>query len=81
MRIEKVKTTNGTFTAVFEKSGNWHIVHVKEVPGALSQEKTMREARQSIVEAIDLVIEVDRELEAERDAKKTAHEHVAVAAS
>ncbi|MBD0264248.1 MAG: type II toxin-antitoxin system HicB family antitoxin [Tolypothrix sp. Co-bin9] len=51
-----------TFTAVFEKVDNWYIGYVQELPGANVQEKTLEEARESLQEAIELILISNREL-------------------
>ena len=55
-----------TFTAIFEKVDNWYIGYVAELPGANVQEKTLDEARESLKEAIELILQTNREL-AERE--------------
>ena len=54
------------FTAVFEKTEDWYIGYVEELPGANTQGKTLNEARENLKEAIELILESNREL-AERD--------------
>ncbi len=49
------------FTAVFERSGDWYIAYCPEVPGANGQGHTKEEARKSLVEAIELILEDRRE--------------------
>ena len=56
-----------TFTAVFERSGDWWIGYVEELPGANTQGATLSEARANLKEAVALVLEANREL-ARRDA-------------
>lgn len=55
-----------TFTAIFEKVDNWYIGYVAEFPGANVQEKTLEEARESLKEAIELILQTNREM-AERE--------------
>ncbi len=50
------------FTAVFEQDGNWWIGYVEELPGANTQGQTLDEARENLKEAVQLIIEVNREL-------------------
>ena len=50
-----------TFTAVYVQSGEWWIGTVEEVPGAISQERALEETRESLVEAVQLILEVNRE--------------------
>ena len=50
------------YTAVFEQDGEWWIGYVEELPGANTQGATLAEARSNLHEAIQLVIEANREL-------------------
>ena len=45
------------FTAVFERDGEWHIAYCPEVPGANGQGRSRDEARQSLTQAIALILE------------------------
>jgi len=56
------------FTAVFEQEGEWWIGYVEELPGANTQGRTLDEARENLKEAVQLVIEANREL-ARREAE------------
>ena len=49
-------------TAIFEKVGNWWLGYVEELPGANTQGRTMDEARENLREAVQLIIEANREL-------------------
>lgn len=51
-----------TFTAVFEKVDGWYIGYVQELSGVNVQEKTLEEARESLREAIELILISSREL-------------------
>lgn len=51
-----------TLTAVFEKVPEGYIGFVEELPGANTQGETLDEARANLKEAIDLVIEANRQL-------------------
>ncbi len=57
------------FTAVFERDGDWFIGYCLEVPGANGQGRTIEECRQSLMEAIELILEDRRE-----EAKKSIPE-------
>ena len=50
------------YTAVFEQDGEWWIGYVEELPGANTQGATLAEARLNLHEAVQLVIEANREL-------------------
>ncbi|MDP4221276.1 MAG: type II toxin-antitoxin system HicB family antitoxin [Bacteroidota bacterium] len=49
-----------TLTAVFRQRGDWYIGYVEELPGANVQEHTLDEARESLKEAVTLIIESNR---------------------
>jgi len=49
-------------TAVFEKVGEWWLGYVEELPGANTQGETLDEARENLREAVQLIIEANREL-------------------
>ena len=48
------------FTAVYKKSGKWHLGWVEEVPGVNTQGRTLKEAKENLREALALVIETNR---------------------
>ncbi len=49
------------FTAIFERDGEWYIAYCPEVPGANGQGRTKEESRQSLSEAIALILGDRRE--------------------
>jgi predicted RNase H-like HicB family nuclease len=49
------------FTAIIEQDGLWFIAYSPEIPGANGQGKTKEEARESLVNAITLILEDRRE--------------------
>ena len=49
-------------TAVFEQDGEWWVGSVEELPGALTQGRTLDEARENLRDAVRLVLEANREL-------------------
>lgn len=51
-----------SFTAIFEKVDDWYIGYVQELPGANVQEITLEAARESLQEAIELILLSNREL-------------------
>ena len=52
-------------TAVFQKVPEGYIGFVEELPGANSQAPTLDEARESLSEAVELVLEANRTLSEE----------------
>ena len=70
----------GTFTAVFEKDGDWWVGFVEELPGANTQGRTLEEVRENLKEAIVLVIEANREItQEETRGKEVIREDLTVA--
>jgi len=51
---------------VFQKCGEWWAAYVEELPGVNTQGATLEEARENLREAMDMVLEANREL-ARRD--------------
>lgn len=49
------------FTAVFEKDGKWYIGYCPEIPGANGQGRTLKSCRESLREAIKLILEYNQE--------------------
>ena len=57
------------FTAVFEPAAEGgYVAYVEEIPGVNTQGETLDEARQNLREALELVLEVRRELAEEQQA-------------
>jgi predicted RNase H-like HicB family nuclease len=55
-----------TFTAVYEEvpadQGGGYMAYVEEVPGATTQGETLEETRENLKEALQLMLETNREL-------------------
>ena len=66
--LERNTDMENKFTAVFEQDGNWWIGYVEELPGANTQGETLEEARENLREAVQLILEANREL-ARREAE------------
>lgn len=49
------------FITVFERDGDWFIAYCPEIPGANGQGRTKDEARESLAQAIGLILEDRRE--------------------
>jgi predicted RNase H-like HicB family nuclease len=54
------------FTGVIEKRGDWYVGYVEELPGVNTQGRTLKEVRENLKEAAQLIIEANRELMAKR---------------
>lgn len=48
-------------TAVIERDDDWYIAYCPEIPGANGQGRTKDEARQSLADAVALILEHRRE--------------------
>ncbi len=59
-----------TFTAVFQKYPEGYVGFVEELPGANTQGRTLEEARANLAEAVELVLNANRELAEEAIAGK-----------
>ena len=46
-----------TYTAIFAEDDGWIVGWVRELPGAIVQERTLAEARASLKEVIALILE------------------------
>ena len=51
-----------SMTAVFMKVPEGYIAFVEELPGANTQGETLDEARENLREAVDLVLQANREM-------------------
>ena len=59
------------FTAVFEQDGDWYVGYCPEIPGANGQGRSLDECRESLREAIALMLE-DRRADGLRGVPETA---------
>jgi len=51
------------YTAIIEKTpSGWYIAQCEQVPGALTQGRTLEEVRENLKEAIFLVLEAEKDL-------------------
>jgi predicted RNase H-like HicB family nuclease len=56
-----VATMQNEFTAVIERSGPWYIAYCPEIPGATGQGRTKAKAKESLAQAIALILEDRRQ--------------------
>jgi len=52
-----MKMMKNEFTAIIERDGEWYIAYCPEIPGANGQGRTKAAARNSLAEAIALILE------------------------
>jgi len=70
-------------TAVYEEvpesQGGGYVAYTEELPGAISEGDTLEEARENLRDAIELLLEANRELAAESHrGKRVAREKITV---
>ena len=63
-----MRAMDNRYTGVFEQVGDWWIGYVEELPGCNVQERSLEEARESLKEAVQLIVQANREL-ARREAE------------
>ena len=49
-----------TYTAVYKKTDKWYLGWIEEIPGANSQGKTLKEVKENLRDAVELVVETNR---------------------
>ena len=52
----------GEFTTIIEKYGKWYVGYIEEISGVNTQGKTIEEVEENLKEALELVIQANREL-------------------
>ena len=59
--VDVEQDMHNEFTAVFERDGEWFLAYCPEIPGANGQGKTKDEARESLIQAIELILDDRRD--------------------
>jgi predicted RNase H-like HicB family nuclease len=59
--VPREPAVHNEFTAIIERDGEWFIAYCPEIPGANGQGRTRDEARESLSEAIALILADRRE--------------------
>jgi predicted RNase H-like HicB family nuclease len=70
-------------TAVYEQvsksEGDGYVAYVEELPGAISERDTLEEARENLRDAVELLLETNREIMGKRlPGKKITREKITV---
>ncbi len=68
------------FTAVFREVREGYIAWVEELPGANSQGATLEEARSNLKEAVELVLDANREIVRQEESEGDIREPLRVGA-
>ena len=53
-------------TRVIRKSGDWYIAYIKGIPGVNTQGRTLAEARENLMEALQLILKESHRLHSEK---------------
>lgn len=48
------------FTAIYKKRGRWYLGWVEEIPGVNTQDRTLKEVKENLKEALLLILETNR---------------------
>jgi predicted RNase H-like HicB family nuclease len=67
-----------TFEATIEKREKWYIGWVDAVPGAFSQGRTVKEVEENLKEAVQLILESQRELKGQEATGETLKRKIQV---
>jgi predicted RNase H-like HicB family nuclease len=63
-------TLTSVFEEVSESEGGGYLADVEELPGAISEGDTLEEARDNLRDAIEILLEANRELTGKRSPGK-----------
>ena len=69
----------GQFTAVYVKRGKWYVGFVEEIPGDNAQPRTLAEVKRNLKEALELVLEANRELAHRSHGRRAIEEPISIA--
>ena len=61
-RRGRIASVENRYNGVFEQVGDWWIGNLEELPGCNVQERSLDVARNSLKEAIQLIVQANREL-------------------
>lgn len=57
-----VMIVNAVFEELLESEGGGYLAYAEELPGAISEGDTLEEARENLRDAVELLLEANREL-------------------
>lgn len=66
------------FTAVYKKSGKWYLGWIEEIPGANTQGKTLKEAKENLKEAVLLILETNKFLNRKETKGRVIKEQISI---
>lgn len=71
--LELTENRSMKLTAAYKKVGDWWAASIEEIPGVHTQGATFEEAKENLKDALQMVLEVNREL-AEKENQATRRE-------
>ena len=72
-------TLSAVYEEVPESEGGGYLAYTEELPGAISEGETLEEARENLRDAIELLLQANRELASKSHrGKKVAREKITV---
>jgi len=72
-------TLSAVYEEVPESEGGGYLAYTEELPGAISEGETLEEARENLRDAIELLLQANRELTSKSHrGKKVAREKITV---
>ncbi|OLD19745.1 MAG: HicB family protein [Acidobacteria bacterium] len=75
-------TLSAVYEEVPESEGGGYVAYTEELPGAISEGETLEEARENLRDAIELLLQANRELASKSHrGKKVAREKITVPVS
>ena len=75
-------TLSAVYEEVPESAGGGYVAYTEELPGAISEGETLEEARENLRDAIELLLQANRELASKSHrGKKVAREKITVPVS
>ena len=70
---------NAVFEELPESEGGGYLAYAEELPGAISEGDTLEEARENLKDAIELLLEANRELTSKpAEGKRVTREQITV---
>ena len=65
------------YTAIIEKTDDsWYIAHCAEVPNARTQGRTLEEVKENLKEAIELILDCEKEIAMKRAANRSSLKYI-----
>ena len=67
------------FTAIYQKHGKWILAWIEEIPGVNTQGRSLKEAKENLKEALQMVLETNHALAVGKMLDETRRESLRIA--